>query len=142
MNALNQKIQLTAQAIQANQQLADSYRQIQEQAAAAAQAQSQLNSSSGSSGAGSGLMGLLGNFAGFFANGGFIPRGQFGIVGERGPELISGPAQITPFDQMGGSVTYNINAVDARSFQELLAADPGLIHALAIKGGLRIPGSR
>jgi TP901 family phage tail tape measure protein len=139
MNALNQKIQLTAQAIQANQQLADSYRQIEQQALAAAQAQSQLSSRSG---AGGGLMGLLGNFAGFFADGGFIPRGQFGIVGERGPELVSGPAQITPLDQMGGSVTYNINAVDARSFQELLASDPGLIHALAIKGGLRIPGRR
>lgn len=81
-------------------------------------------------------------FAGFFADGGFIPRGQFGVVGERGPELVSGPAQITPIDNMGGSVTYNINAVDALSFQQLLARDPSLIHALAQKGSQRFPGSR
>ena len=37
-------------------------------------------------------------FAGFFATGGRIPGGQFGVVGERGPELISGPANITPLD--------------------------------------------
>lgn len=35
-------------------------------------------------------------FAGFFANGGHIPAGQFGITGERGPEIVSGPANITP----------------------------------------------
>jgi len=107
----------------------------------------------GSSGGIGGVLNTIGNiagavsgignlFAGFFADGGFIPRGQFGIVGERGPELVSGPAQITPMDQMGGSVTYNINAVDARSFQELLTRDPGLIHALATKGSMRIPGGR
>lgn len=33
--------------------------------------------------------------AGMFDNGGFIPRGQFGIVGEYGPELVNGPAHIT-----------------------------------------------
>lgn len=40
--------------------------------------------------AGGGLLGGL--FAGFFATGGTIPAGQFGIVGERGPELaFAGP---------------------------------------------------
>lgn len=33
--------------------------------------------------------------AGMFDNGGFIPRGQFGIAGEYGPELVNGPAHIT-----------------------------------------------
>ncbi|ENR5391182.1 phage tail tape measure protein [Providencia rettgeri] len=33
--------------------------------------------------------------AGRFDNGGFIPRGQFGIAGEYGPELVDGPAHIT-----------------------------------------------
>lgn len=33
-------------------------------------------------------------FAGGFDNGGFIPSGQFGIVGERGPEAIMGPVNI------------------------------------------------
>jgi hypothetical protein len=44
-------------------------------------------------------------FAGFFATGGTIPAGQFGIVGERGPELAfagSGPMQIMP---LGGGMT-------------------------------------
>ncbi|OJT38313.1 phage tail tape measure protein [Serratia plymuthica] len=34
-------------------------------------------------------------FAGMFDNGGNIPAGQFGIVGENGPELVSGPVQVT-----------------------------------------------
>jgi hypothetical protein len=80
-------------------------------------------------------------FGGFFANGGSLPAGKFGVVGERGPELITGPANITPFDQLGGQqVIYNINAVDARSFRDLLARDPGYIHALAQKGASRVPG--
>lgn len=98
-------------------------------------------------GSGSGIIdsviGGIGDlFGGFFANGGTLPAGKFGIVGERGPELITGPANITPFEQMGGQqqVIYNINAVDARSFRDLLARDPGYIHALAQKGGSRVPG--
>lgn len=42
-----------------------------------------------------------------FADGGILPSGKLGIVGEEGPELISGPAKITPFksalSQVGGS---------------------------------------
>ncbi|MBH2945052.1 phage tail tape measure protein [Serratia ureilytica] len=34
-------------------------------------------------------------FAGKFDRGGDIPAGQFGIVGENGPELVSGPVQVT-----------------------------------------------
>lgn len=34
-------------------------------------------------------------FAGFHDNGGYIPRGQFGVVGENGPEIVNGPANIT-----------------------------------------------
>ncbi|UIM99423.1 phage tail tape measure protein [Yersinia ruckeri] len=34
-------------------------------------------------------------YAGQFDTGGNIPKGQFGIVGERGPEIINGPAHIT-----------------------------------------------
>ncbi|EPF6560291.1 phage tail tape measure protein [Serratia marcescens] len=34
-------------------------------------------------------------YAGAFDNGGIIPRGQFGIVGERGPEIVNGPANVT-----------------------------------------------
>lgn len=34
-------------------------------------------------------------FAGAYDAGGHIPRGQFGIVGENGPEVIDGPANVT-----------------------------------------------
>lgn len=84
----------------------------------------------------------LGNlFAGFFANGGMIPAGSFGVVGERGPELVSGPATVTPM-QTGGNVTYNINAVDASSFKQLVARDPQFIHAVATQGARRVPTRR
>ena len=80
-------------------------------------------------------------FGGFFANGGTLGAGKWGIAGERGPEIISGPATITP---MGGStnVTYNINAVDAPSFQALVARDPGFIHAVAMAGAKNMPQAR
>ena len=84
----------------------------------------------------------LGNlFAGFFANGGMIPAGSFGVVGERGPELVSGPAQVTPLNT-GGNVTYNINAVDASSFKSLVARDPGFIHSVAQQGARKVPSRR
>ena len=97
----------------------------------------------GSSGGGSSFFGdiadTLGSlFGGFFANGGMLGAGKFGIAGENGPELISGPASIAP---MGGmtNVTYNINAVDAQSFKAMIAADPGFIHAVAMQGGKSMP---
>lgn len=34
-------------------------------------------------------------FAGMYDSGGVIPRGQFGIVGENGPEIVNGPAHVT-----------------------------------------------
>ena len=47
----------------------------------------------------------LNAFAGFFAKGGTIPSGQFGVVGENGPEFVSGPAKVTP---MGAGTVVNI----------------------------------
>lgn len=35
------------------------------------------------------------SFAGMYDSGGYIPRGQFGIVGENGPEIVNGPANVT-----------------------------------------------
>ncbi|EGH6249585.1 phage tail tape measure protein [Salmonella enterica] len=34
-------------------------------------------------------------FAGLYDSGGAIPRGQFGVVGENGPEIVNGPANVT-----------------------------------------------
>lgn len=92
----------------------------------------------GGSSTGGGLSSL---FAGFFANGGMIPAGSFGVVGERGPELVSGPATVTPMGG-GGAVTYNINAVDASSFKQMVARDPGFIHAVASQGARKVPVRR
>jgi len=39
--------------------------------------------------------GGLPGFAGMYDSGGFIPSGQFGVAGENGPELVSGPANVT-----------------------------------------------
>jgi hypothetical protein len=83
---------------------------------------------SGGGGGGGGGMGgnILGGimkfFAGGFANGGNIPSGKFGVVGERGREFISGPATITPMDnninsnesQSGVVVNFNINAISTQ----------------------------
>jgi lambda family phage tail tape measure protein len=97
-----------------------------------------------------GKAGPLGSvFAGLFADGGHIPGGKYGIVGERGPELIRGPASVIGTDQTaqlmngGGAsitqVTYNISAVDSRSFKDLVASDPAFIYNVTRAGARRIP---
>jgi hypothetical protein len=76
----------------------------------------------------SGLWGGISNFfgglfGGFFANGGYLPAGKVGIAGEAGPELISGPANITPLNNdMGGALTvnFNIQAIDSQSGTEFI----------------------
>lgn len=77
-------------------------------------------------------------FGGFFAKGGTLGAGKVGIAGESGPELITGPATVTPISGTT-NVHYHINAVDARSFKQLVAADPGFIHAIAQYGAQSTP---
>jgi lambda family phage tail tape measure protein len=92
----------------------------------------------GGSAAGSSILGLPG-----FARGGYLPSGQMGIVGEQGPELITGPANITPFEQSKPmNITYNINAVDAQSFRSLVARDPQFIYSVTEAGRRSQPGRR
>jgi lambda family phage tail tape measure protein len=79
-------------------------------------------------------------FGGFFANGGTLGAGKIGIVGERGPELIKGSGTITPV--MPSQITYNINAVDAASFQALVARDPAFIYSVTQQGARTIAGRR
>tara|TARA_R110000803_G_scaffold96851_1_gene165009 strand:+ start:6469 stop:8811 length:2343 start_codon:yes stop_codon:yes gene_type:complete len=90
--------------------------------------------------AGSFVGGILG-----FADGGTIPHNGPVMVGERGPEILSGVGgrTVTPNESLGGtSVTYNINAVDARSFQDLLASNPQALHAIAERGRMSMTGAR
>ena len=73
-------------------------------------------------------------FGGLFANGGYLPAGQFGIAGERQAEMIMGPASIRPSANGGGGMNVTINAVDGASFKALVARDPGFIYAVAQRG--------
>ena len=59
----------------------------------------------------------------FLADGGTLRSGQLGVAGEAGPELISGPATVTPFDQIGGAnpqVNITIQAIDTQTGTEFL----------------------
>ncbi|ATM96174.1 tail fiber component T of bacteriophage P2 [Yersinia frederiksenii] len=38
---------------------------------------------------------IAAKYTGEYDNGGYIPLGKFGVVGEHGPEIINGPAQVT-----------------------------------------------
>ena len=107
-------------------------------------------------GAGSGAGGSGGNllsnlFSGFksllgFASGGMIPTNGPVIVGERGPEILTGAGGrgVIPNDALGGStnISYTINAVDASSFRSLVASDPEFIFAVTEQGRRRQPGQR
>ena len=97
-----------------------------------------------------GAGGALGDFfAGFKNKGGYIPAGKFGIAGEGGgPEIVNGPANVTSTKAtaklLGGSqrevvVNYNINAVDAQSFKQLVASDPEFIYNVTRVGQRRLP---
>jgi phage-related minor tail protein len=97
----------------------------------------------GNSGGG-GFLGGIGKLLGF-ANGGIIPTNGPVVVGERGPEILMGAAgrQVIPNGGIGGgSVTYNINAVDAASFKEMVARDPSFIYAVSMQGARTVPGGR
>jgi len=79
------------------------------------------------------------------ASGGPVMQNKPYIVGERGPELMvpSTNGTIIPNEQLGmgrtTKVTYNINAVDARSFKQLVAQDPEFIYTVTQAGARRIP---
>lgn len=80
-----------------------------------------------------------------FANGGNPPVGRPSIVGERGPELFvpRSAGTIVPNGGFGGgnvtNVNYSISAVDASSFQSLLARNPEFIHNVAEQGRRSMP---
>ena len=57
------------------------------------------------------------------ARGGTVPVGEFAIVGEAGPELVTGPGTVTPLaagPTINQSINFNIAAVDAAGIDALL----------------------
>jgi lambda family phage tail tape measure protein len=96
-------------------------------------------------GGGGGIFSAIGSLLGF-ADGGVIPTNQPVLVGEKGPEIISGAAgmTVTPNSalnngQAATNITYNINAVDALSFKQMIAADPTFIYAISQQGAKSLP---
>ena len=82
------------------------------------------------------LGGPVGGFiSGFLADGGTAQAGRSYIVGERGPELFvpRSTGTVVPNEAMGAAVggevnvNFNINAVDAAGFDELLLSRKNLI---------------
>ena len=101
----------------------------------------------GGTGAGGGGGFLSSLFGGARAEGGPVMANKTYLVGEQGPELFrpNGTGSILPNDALGtgGSqttVNYNINAVDARSFRDMVARDPEFIYAVSRAGARRVPG--
>ena len=105
----------------------------------------------------SSIFGAFGYNIGFTGAGGIesITKRQMGgpimknkpyLVGEAGPELIvpSGGGSVISNSSLAGlgggtAVTYNINAVDARSFKQLVAEDPEFIYSVTRLGQRRLP---
>lgn len=66
-------------------------------------------------------------FAGMYDSGGYIPSGQFGIVGERGPELVNGPARVTSRKQ-----TAVMAAVAALGMSAAVPAAAAPLHPMSL----------
>ena len=85
----------------------------------------------------SGLFGGFGGFnlfAGLFQEGGRIPAGQFGIVGEAGPEIVRGPANVTSAEDTaaalrgsGGDTVVNFNITGDVSTQTIRVIEENAI---------------
>lgn len=99
----------------------------------------------GGGGGGGILSDIFGAIAGK-ANGGPVSANTPYIIGEQGPELFvpKSAGTVVPNNQLSGStqVTYNINAVDAASFRQMLAKEPEFLYAVTERGRSSIPGGR
>lgn len=72
-------------------------------------------------------LGSIGSlFGGFFAHGGTIPAGKVGVVGEAGPELVSGPATVTP----SGNVRVTLMTSDGRIIADTVTREQDYSGAL------------
>lgn len=114
-----------------------------------------LLGTSGSNGTPGGLFGALGSllmgggasaaasgFSGLYASGGSIGAGRWGIVGERGAEVVAGPATVTPWAKAVGGATqrptqviqFNVTTPDAPSFARSEAQTAALVSRAVARG--------
>jgi hypothetical protein len=91
------------------QSIIQSLADIAAELAASAALRMILGSLGGGGGAGLNIGGMV--FGGLFAGGGYLGSGKWGIAGEAGPEIIHGPARITPMDKMGGG-SMNVTVIN------------------------------
>lgn len=71
--------------------------------------------------------------AGMFDSGGIIPRGQFGIVGERGAEIVEGPARVT--SRRNTAAMAMAAAMTLGTLSQPVSAKP--IHPYAVNTGMK-----
>ena len=88
----------------------------------------------------SAISGIGSFFGGLFANGGYLPAGKFGIAGEAGAEIITGPARVySNEDSFGGgtNVTFNIHAIDTQTGTQFLLDNKQQIVGMVQQAGHR-----
>jgi hypothetical protein len=86
------------------------------------------------------------SFAGMFDQGGNIPAGQWGIAGERGPEIVQGPAHVTSRADTakmlgGGDVTVNLVEDASKAGQVQKTPREGGMDITAFVSNIRDDGS-
>ena len=115
-----------------------------------------LLGTAGVGGAPGGLFGALGSlllggsgsavstFSGLFANGGTIGAGRWGVVGEKGAEVVAGPATVVPWAKAVGQagagrstqvIHFNVTTPDAPSFARSEAQMAALVSRAVARGG-------
>lgn len=97
-----------------------------------------------------GLFGAIGSlfgagtgsgFSGLYASGGTIDAGRWGIVGEKGAEVVAGPAAVVPWSKLGGRsqgstqvFQFNVTTPDAPSFARSEAQMSALVARAVARG--------
>lgn len=111
------------------------------------------NLGAGAQAGGGGILGGLfggigkvigGLFSGFFADGGLIPEGSFGIVGEKGPEPVFGTsrgAAVLPNSALagmggGGTVTLRVIGEEGKFFAPKIRAEAQGVAVKVVQEGL------
>ena len=111
----------------------------------------------GTNGAPGGLFGALGSmllggganaaasgFSGLFADGGSIGAGRWGVVGEKGAEVVAGPATVVPWAKAVGAaagqrstqvIHFNVTTPDAPSFARSETQMAALVSRAVSRGG-------